>query len=1100
MIKTWLLIGRLQRMAGCYGAMKCYRMQMVDVGKSWVLCLCFFIFSPFILLVMKKILLFSIFLPYLLYTQVFTYKDYWKNRKPDAAYWQQDVHYTINAVIDDSKDEISGEETLVYYNNSPDALTTVYFHLYQNAFQPGSYAHALNEVNKEQTQFGKYEAMKMGTLVDEFKINGEKTPFTIDNTILIAKLGTSLQPGASLTFTIRFRTYWDNGSMRRRFKTFTPDGINKHFDGVHWYPRICVYDRKFGWETDQHLGKEFYGDYGVFDVKLTFPSNYIVEATGELKNEAEVLPAELRSKIDINNYINTGNMGNDAQAPPNNYKYTIPREGTKTWIYHAENVHDFAFTADPTYRIGETQWNGIRCIALAQEQNAAQWGPTSRFLARVVEIYSMDFGMYGYPKIVAADARDGMEYPMITLNGGNWPGHQYVIAHEVGHNWFFGMVGNNETYRAMLDEGFTQFLTSWSMKRFNKWPIKASAYDESVVYNGYLNDAINMNDAPLNTHSDDFSSALGHGGGYRHVYFKTATMLYNLQYVLGDTLFLGAMKHYFNKWKYAHPYPDDFRKAIIDYTKVDLNWFFDQWMETTKSIDYKIRGYKRVNKNSRDGKFHYAIRLKRKGEMQMPIDLTITDSKSGKYNYVIPNTYFVKQEGNKVLKTWKGWGLLNKTYTDTVVLDHKLRTLEIDTSQRLADIYRLDNRISRHDYSLPVKKRFNNGVAIPPSFNYQSMSWRPDLWFNAVDGVKAGLNMHMEYARVKHVLDVTVWYNTGLGAEKPYSNSRERDMLSYSLQYSNLVGKDAYIYWDTRWLDGVFYDDLGFSKTFGQNAFNLHFKSIHMPEYKSVYWPYTEGAEREKKTNASMLFDYTRKYKYKRGNGQINSSLRGSSLSKDYGYGSLMLEVINHNRLGKLEIHTRFYSQVIEGNSIPEEVMLNLAGANMEQLLESKFTRSRGFIPQEWLGYGNTTNHFQMGGGLNLRGYAGYLAPVTKNNLQYALYRGNGGASGSVEIDFDKYIRFRPRLTRNWLRMDAYLFADAGIIYNSSIAGAGSIVSPLRMDAGIGTVATIHRWGKRNLVKPFSLRFDMPLVLNPVPFADKGYLQQRWVFGLGRSF
>jgi hypothetical protein len=202
-------------------------------------------------------------LPMWMDAQVFTYKDYWKNRKPDAAYWQQDVHYSINAVVDDVKDEVAGEETLVYYNNSPDALNTVYFHLYQNAFQPGSYAHALNEVNDELTTFGKYEAMKMGTLIDEFSINGEKTTYTIDNTILIAKLKTPLQPHASMTFKIRFRTYWDNGSMRRRFKMFKPDGINKHFDGVHWYPRICVYDRKFGWETDQHLGKEFYGDYGV---------------------------------------------------------------------------------------------------------------------------------------------------------------------------------------------------------------------------------------------------------------------------------------------------------------------------------------------------------------------------------------------------------------------------------------------------------------------------------------------------------------------------------------------------------------------------------------------------------------------------------------------------------------------------------------------------------------------------------------------------------------------------------------------------------------------------------------------------------------------
>lgn len=1033
---------------------------------------------------------------------VFTYKDYWKSRKPNAAYWQQDVHYTIDAVINDEKDEISGTETLVYYNNSPDALTTVYFHLYQNAFQPGSYADALSEVNDEHNHFGKYEAQKMGTVIDEFKVAGESVAYRIDNTILIAKLKTALAPGASLSFSIKFRTYWDNGSMRRRFKSFDPDekGKYKHFDGVHWYPRICVYDRKFGWETDQHLGKEFYGDYGVFDVRLTFPSNYVVEATGALQNESVVMPEALRKQLDISNYSKEGMIGQSGKGKariPTDYKFTIPREGTKTWIYHAENVHDFAFTADPTYRIGEVVWNGIRCITLAQEQNAPYWYPTAQFVAKVVETYSTDFGMYGYPKIVAADARDGMEYPMITLNGGNWPGHQYVIAHEVGHNWFFGMIGNNETYRAMLDEGFTQFLTSWSIKRYNNIPMHANAYDEQAVYNGYLNDALNKSDAPLNTHSDDFGSATGHGGGYRHVYYKTATMLYNLQYVLGDTLFLSAMKHYFNKWKYAHPYPDDFRQAIIEYSKTDLNWFFDQWMETTKSVDYKLLTAQKIRNRSGDGKYHYRIRLKRKGEMQMPIDLTVKDKNNNAYEYLIPNTYFAKSEGRKVLKTWKGWGLLNQTYSDTIVLNAKIETLEIDTTHRLADVYRMDNRIRNGGYYLPLKARFDWGIAQKPGFNHRNMSWRPDVWFNAVDGLKAGVHTRFEYARVKHVLDFSVWYNTGLGAEQPYSSS-VRSPISYKLLYSNLVGRDAYIYWDTRWLDGIFYDDLGFKKSFGKNSINLHFKSISMDSNASVYWPFDAVKEREFKSNRSIIIDYARNYRYKRGNGVIRSSLRGSSLTKDYGFGSFKVEVINNNQLGKFDLRTRFFMQHLEGNAIPDEVMLNLASANMEELLESKFTRSRGWIPQEWLGYGNSTGHFHMGGGLNLRGYAGYLAPVTKDNVQYSLYKGNGGISTSFELDFDRLIPLRPAFTRNWLKMDAYIFGDAGILYNSNIAN--TIVSPLRMDAGVGTCLSIYRWGKRNLIQPLTLRFDMPWVLNTPAFNDKGYIQNRWVVGIGRSF
>ena len=136
---------------------------------------------------------------------------------------------------------------------------------------------------------------------------------------------------------------------------------------------------------------------------------------------------------------------------------------TKTWKYHAENVHDFAFTADPTYRIGEAWWEDKVCYSLAQEPHASRWENAADFGANCIKVFSEDFGRYVYHKIIVADARSGMEYPMITLDGGSDPGYRGLLAHEIGHMWFFGQVGNNETYRALLDEGFTQFLTAWGL-------------------------------------------------------------------------------------------------------------------------------------------------------------------------------------------------------------------------------------------------------------------------------------------------------------------------------------------------------------------------------------------------------------------------------------------------------------------------------------------------------------------------------------------------------------------------------------------------------------------------------------------------------------
>ncbi|MBC8047660.1 MAG: hypothetical protein H7Y00_12750 [Fimbriimonadaceae bacterium] len=233
---------------------------------------------------------------------------YWKNSPPYAGYWQQDVHYSINAEIDDSSDIISGSLTLTYYNNSPDTLPFVYFHLYQEAFQPGSYAHELSLVNKNDPHFGKYETEGLGTEINSVyvkNINGFPTDKSVeliqDNTILKVNLQESILPGGSMTFQITFKTYFDNGDIRRRMKLFNAFGY-KHYDGVHWYPRICVYDKKSGWNTDQHLGKEFYGDFGIYEVSLTFPHEYIVDATGVLINPETAMPKSLREKLDIRNF------------------------------------------------------------------------------------------------------------------------------------------------------------------------------------------------------------------------------------------------------------------------------------------------------------------------------------------------------------------------------------------------------------------------------------------------------------------------------------------------------------------------------------------------------------------------------------------------------------------------------------------------------------------------------------------------------------------------------------------------------------------------------------------------------------------------------
>jgi aminopeptidase N len=222
---------------------------------------------------------------------------YWKNRAPAAAYWQQDVYYNMDMAVDDKEESLSGDQAITYWNNSPDTLNEIYFHLYQNAFQPNSAFHSLRTAGKLYTVFGENEMKGLGTRVQNVTVNGKsvETKYRGDKSVMRIDLPEPLLPNGSVNITTKFATYWDKhdgGNIRRRMKTFTHGKAYgtevTHFDGVHWYPRICVYDRKFGWTTDPHMGKEFYGDYGAFDVSLTFPIQYIVEATGQLQNKNEV--------------------------------------------------------------------------------------------------------------------------------------------------------------------------------------------------------------------------------------------------------------------------------------------------------------------------------------------------------------------------------------------------------------------------------------------------------------------------------------------------------------------------------------------------------------------------------------------------------------------------------------------------------------------------------------------------------------------------------------------------------------------------------------------------------------------------------------------
>ncbi len=1017
---------------------------------------------------------------------------YWKNKLPYPGYWQQDVHYTINVRLDEVKNLAQGSVELTYWNNSPDTLREAFFHLYANAAQPNSYMAQMS--GRGNRPLGKQRGTDVGTMT----MDGRPVQTEVDNTVMRATLPTPIPPGASVVFKYDFTTYW--GGMGR-MKLYKQWGF-KHFDGTQWYPRISVYDRKFGWDTQQHLGHEFYGDFGSFDVALDMPNDMVVEATGWLQNPEEVMPAELRKKLDLANF-----KDKPWDSPPS--VITPYQPGVrKVWKYHAENVHDFAFTADPTYRIGEAEWNGIKCIALAAEPHAAKWQNAADYAAKCIQAHSTYVGMYGYPKMVVADAEDGMEYPMLTLDSDEDPSYRSLFMHEIGHNWFFGMVGNNETYRAMLDEGFTQFIETVGMGHLGEDTLveapSRSAYvrrhtdpmlaRDRLTYFSYMRAAVRDELPPINTHSDEFTKQ---PTGYRMVYYKTSAMLFNLQYVLGDSLFNAALQHYFGQWKFKHPYIEDFRQSFISFTHVDLNWFFDQWIDTGKRLDYAIKSVK--NRNADAGQ---QIHFRRKGEMQMPLEFQVKANDGKAYNYLIPNNWFVKATQATVLPRWIGFDELQRDYIAHLDIPSGIADVRIDTSYRLGDANMLNNSLR-----IPFESSFDSHIFNMPNWRTYEGFVRPDVWYNGYDGAKVGVHFNSNYMRYKHQVWFSAWLNTGLGQHLPHGAvNTAYTPISFNFKYENgteslLHGSSVHV--AARMLDGLERYEGGFKWDIPFSGTSLYTNMKFLLRRDSADLTYLLYPDRWELHALNSTWNTGMEHQWDRGNGTLAIEVRTAGIGAANPFAAATATAKHTTKLGKLKLHTRMVAQYGTG-STPRESQLYLAGASPEEMMENKYVRSIGFVPNDWLGYGAGMNHFQQGGGLGLRGYAGYLAPeATPTGHTLLTYAGNTGAALNGELDIDGLVRFKPGKLAEYLHLDVYLFGDVGTMGYRTTTDLGTPQIKLalpRADAGLGAALTIKKFGPLMDIKPLTLRFDMPLVLSSIPAGETEHVAFRYVVGVGRSF
>ncbi|MBA3666027.1 MAG: hypothetical protein H0W61_17760, partial [Bacteroidetes bacterium] len=304
-------------------------------------------------------------------------------------------------------------------------------------------------------------------------------------------------------------------------------------------------------------------------------------------------------------------------------------------------------------------------------------------------------------------------------------------------------------------------------------------------------------------------------------------------------------------------------------------------------------------------------------------------------------------------------------------------------------------------------------------------------------------------------------------------------------------------------LDGLDAGVIGFEKKSNNDRTRMYtfLKAMLRDMPQDMVYLINRGEWGYRQLNSAVHVGMEHTYKYKRGTGNILMNVRTSAFTNDYDFSSGSICAVNRNDLGKININTRVFGQIGFGNKLPSESMLFVAGANNEELMDNKYTRSMGIVPPNWGGYGSTTNHFTAGGGLNLRGYSGYILPQKNVDGTYTYnYKGITGAAFNTEIEFGELFKvINPKFLKNSIKFQPYLFGDAGII-NTNKPGTANVMSDLMVDAGAGATFSIVRWGPLYNIKPLTIRFDCPFFINRLPYAEKDYFQFRWMLGINKAF
>jgi len=585
--------------------------------------------------------------------------------------WQQAVKYEMDVEMDVDKNQYEGHQELSYTNNSPDTLHRVFYHLYFNAFQPNSMMDVRSRTiadpdGRVKDRIQHLSPSEIGYLkVNSLEMDGKNVDFEHVGTILEVNLDKPILPNHTVTFSMDFE-----GQVPlqvRRSGRDSKEGVR--YSMSQWYPKMANYDDQ-GWHTNPYIGREFYGIWGDFDVKITIDKSYILGGTGYLQNPEEI------------------GYGYEEEGQT----VKRPRGKKLTWHFFAPQVHDFMWAADPKYTHDKINMdNGITIhhLYIKNSKTTENWERLKEYSPKSMKFLSEHFGQYPYKQYSIIQGGDGgMEYPMSTLITGErtLPSLVGVMVHEMAHSWFQGVLATNEALYPWMDEGFTTYATNLTMSNiFSEQP---SDFPQRGAYVGYERLAKSGKEEPMSTHADHYHTNMAYGSA---AYSKGAVFLEQMAYIIGQQNLNKAMLRYFNDWKFKHPKTNDIIREMEYQSGLELDWYKEYWVNSTKTIDYTVKSVEASGDNTK-------ITLQRDGLMPMPIDLVITYQDGSQEMVYLP---LVIQRGNKPeeagmpkrIKTQR-WPWTN--ITKEIVIEKEFSTIksvEIDPSLRMADINRDNNKL-----------------------------------------------------------------------------------------------------------------------------------------------------------------------------------------------------------------------------------------------------------------------------------------------------------------------------------------------------------------------------------------------------------------------